>query len=181
MNKIVYYVGISLDGFISGPNEDISKFASNGEAVEKYLKDLKDYRTVIMGRKTYEFGYKYGLKPGQPAYGHMEHFIFSDSLTLSELADSVHIEKPDIPRIREIRNNSETDVYLCGGGQFAGWLLENELIDILKVKLNPIVLGEGVNLFGNSSFQSQWDLIEHESFKEGIQILTYKLRKVPEN
>ena len=78
MKKIIYYVAVSLDGFISGPNEDISKFASHGAGVDKYLEDLKEFKTVIMGRKTYEFGYKFGLVPGQPAYGHMEHFIFSE-------------------------------------------------------------------------------------------------------
>ena len=44
MNEIVYYVAVSLDGFISGPNEDISKFASHGKAVDKYLEDLKKYK-----------------------------------------------------------------------------------------------------------------------------------------
>ena len=129
-----------------------------------------------MGRKTYEFGYKFGLVPGQQAYGHMEHFIFSDSLNLEDKADSVHVEKLDLSRIKEIRENSETDVYLCGGGMFAGWLLENGLIDILKVKLNPIVLGKGVRIFGDSTYQADWDLIESESYPEGLQILTYKIR-----
>ncbi len=67
MKKIVYYVASSLDGFISGPNDDISMFQTAGLGVEKYLSDLQNFGTVIMGRKTYEFGYLYGLHPGQPA------------------------------------------------------------------------------------------------------------------
>ncbi len=76
-----------------------------------------------MGRRTYEFGYQYGLEPGQPAYPHMEHFIFSDSLKIKKLAKSVHIEKKSIDRVREIKESAQTDIYLCGGGEFAGWLL----------------------------------------------------------
>ena len=59
MRRIVYYVAVSLDGFISGPEGDIEGFASGGDGVEKYFSDLKHYDTVIMGRKTYEFGYKF--------------------------------------------------------------------------------------------------------------------------
>jgi dihydrofolate reductase len=130
MKKIIYYVATSLDGFISGPNNDVSNFVGEGNGVEKYLSDLKEFSTVIMGRKTYEFGYQYGLEPGQLAYPHMEHYIFSDSLHLENAHDLLHIEKLNIKRIQEIKERSSTDVYLCGGGQFAGWLLDHGQIDV---------------------------------------------------
>ncbi|WP_209405722.1 dihydrofolate reductase family protein [Pseudozobellia sp. WGM2] len=80
MAQIVHYVAISIDGFIAGPNDDTSGFKATGDGVSQYLEDLKDFKTVIMGRRTYEFGYTYGLEPGQPAYSHMQHFIFSKTL-----------------------------------------------------------------------------------------------------
>ncbi|MEW7292825.1 dihydrofolate reductase family protein [Aquimarina sp. 2304DJ70-9] len=177
MSKIIYYVATSLDGFISGPNDDISNFVVDGNGVEQYLSDLKSFNTVIMGRKTYEFGYNYGLEPGQPAYPHMEHYIFSNSLHLENLHDSVHIEKPSIDRINEIKENSTTDVYLCGGGDFAGWLLDNRQIDLLKLKINPIILGGGVKIFGNSKTNANWKLIESNQFDNGLQIAEYELKK----
>ncbi len=176
MNKVIYYVASSLDGFISGENGDISKFLPHGDAVEKYQADLLDFKTVIMGRKTYEFGFQYGLEPGQPAYPHMEHYIFSETMQIKELAKTVHIEKMSLKRIKEIIAASPTDVYLCGGGKFAGWLLDNGLIDQLKLKLNPIVLSEGVRLFGDSKTTLVSTLIEKESFDSGLQFLTYDLR-----
>ena len=128
-SKIVYYVASSLDGFIAGVNDDTSQFVSQGKGVEKYKSDLTNFETVIMGRKTYEFGFRFGLEPGQPAYPHMKHFIFSDTLKVDTLSESVHIEKPSVHIVNEIRQNAKTDIYLCGGGQFAGWLLDNGLID----------------------------------------------------
>ena len=53
MRKIVYYVAMSLDGFISGVNGDISGFVGDGNGVAKYLADLVDFDTVIMGKNTY--------------------------------------------------------------------------------------------------------------------------------
>lgn len=176
MNKIIYYVASSLDGFISGENGDISKFLTHGKAVEKYQADLLNFKTVIMGRKTYEFGYQFGLEPGQPAYPHMEHYIFSETLQIKKLNKTVHIEKMELERIKEIVAASPTDIYLCGGGEFAGWLLDNGLIDQLKLKLNPIVLGEGVRLFGNSKTSVVGTLIEKKSFHSGLQFLTYDLK-----
>jgi len=176
MKEIIYYVASSLDGFIAGKNDDISLFMSQGEGVEKYVADLARFETVIMGRRTYEFGYQFGLKPGQPAYPHMEHFIFSNTLKFETSSNKVHLETTSLERINEIKEKSTTDVYLCGGGEFAGWLLENGLIDQLKLKLNPIILGEGIRLFGSSKAKANWKLIEYESF-DLLQIQTYKLLK----
>jgi dihydrofolate reductase len=177
MAKIVYYVASSIDGFIAGPNDDISDFVAGGNGVDQYLADLQKFKTVIMGRRTYEFGYQYGLEPGQPAYPHMEHFIFSDSIEIEKMADNVHIEPRSIERVKEIKAASETDVYLCGGGEFAGWLLDHDLIDQLKLKLNPILLQEGIRLFGNATKKAKLKLLEAKSYEEGLQLLTYDIVK----
>lgn len=174
MSRIVYYVATSLDGYISGPDNDNSRFAAGGDGVEKYLEDLKEFKTVIMGRKTYEYGYAFGLKPGQPAYPHMQHYIFSTTLAFETQHKQVHVERPNIERIIEIRDNSPSDVYLCGGGEFAGWLLDNKLIDVLKLKINPIILGGGIKIFGDSKSQANFDLTNSERFENGMHIITFE-------
>ncbi|WP_375561532.1 dihydrofolate reductase family protein [Bernardetia sp. OM2101] len=175
MRKIIYYVACSLDGFIAGENEDISQFIFEGNGVTKYQNDLKEFDTVIMGRKTYEFGYKYGLEVGKAAYSTMEHYIFSDNLTFENADANVHIKSINLSEIEKIQAQQGTDIYLCGGGRFAGWLLENKKIDILKIKLNPILLGKGIKIFGNSQKSYQLELLQTESYEKGMQILTYKI------
>lgn len=175
MPKIVYYVATSLDGYIAGPEDDINMFTIQGNGVDQYQKDLLAFSTVIMGRRTYEFGYQFGLRPGQPAYPHMEHHIFSESLSFhGEVHPQVHVEPRSLDRIQEILRSSSTDVYLCGGGEFAGWLLEYELIDQLKIKLNPIILGGGIKIFGESNSTARWELIATSAFDKGLQIMTYE-------
>lgn len=176
MRKIVYYVAMSLDGYISGKNDDISQFNSEGNGVTQYLEDLNKYDTVIMGRRTYEFGYKYGLKPGQKAYPHMKHYIFSNSLHFDKPAEGVTTFKIDINKVKDLKKEKGSDIYLCGGGIFAQWLLENELIDQIKVKLNPFVTGEGIRLFGASKKQASLELLESEVYEHGLQIMTYNIK-----
>ena len=176
MRKIIYYVAVSLDGFISGPDGDISGFNGEGNGVDKYFADLADYDTVIMGRKTYEFGYKFGLKAGQLAYPHMEHYIFSGNLTFENPDPKLHVKPIHIGEIEKIRRQDGTDIYLCGGGQFAGWLLDHGQIDLLKIKLNPLVLGQGVRLFGNSKKDFKLELLKAEEYDYGLQIMSYRIR-----
>ncbi|MFY8004446.1 MAG: dihydrofolate reductase family protein [Chitinophagaceae bacterium] len=175
MRKIVYYVASSIDGFISGLNDDISGYIGKGNGVDKYLADLANFDTVIMGRNTYEFGYKYGLQPGQPAYPHMKHYIFTDNLKLETLSTQVEIKNLDLTEIDKLKMHKGADIYLCGGGQFAGWLLDNKKIDTLKLKLNPLILGQGKKLFGNSNSKYKLELLETAGYDNGLQIITYKI------
>lgn len=175
MRKVVYYVATSMDGYISGPAGDISGFVQESDAVERYLNDLKNFDTVIMGRKTYEFGYRFGLEPGKPAYAHMEHYIFSRSLNFKTQSRLVHVSKPDIEIIKELKKQKGTDIYLCGGGQFAGWLLRHEMVDILKLKLNPFIQGNGVSLFGDVSRMYNLTFIRGRQYTYGVQIIEYQI------
>lgn len=176
MRKVIYYVASSLDGFISGVNGDISSFIGDGNGVAKYLADLANYDTVIMGRNTYEFGYRFGLKPGKAAYPNMTHYIFSNSLTFDNPDPKVLVRPIKIEEIDKIRKQNGTDIYLCGGGQFAGWLLDNNQIDILKIKLNPIIIGKGVRIFGDATRDFKLALVETDRYDNGLQIMTYKLK-----
>jgi len=106
MKKIIYYVASSIDGYICGANDDISDFVGTGNGVQKYLEDLKDFETVIMGRKTYEFGYRYGLEPGKPAYSNMNHYIFSKTLSFENPDEKVHVKAIDINQIIKIKEES---------------------------------------------------------------------------
>ncbi|WP_370090490.1 dihydrofolate reductase family protein [Ekhidna sp.] len=175
MRKIIYYVATSLDGFIAGRDNDVSLFASDGEIVDQYLYDLQSFDTVIMGRNTYEFGYQYGLKPGDPAYPHMEHYIFSNSLSFDSQSDQVTVLPRDIEKLKALKSEVGSDIYLCGGGTFAGWLLENGMIDEVKLKVNPIILGDGVKLFGDQRASCKLRVMYNQTFDDGFQIITYQV------
>ena len=175
MRKLVYYVASSIDGFICGPQGEIDMFVHYQDVVDHYMRDLQDFDTVIMGRKTYEFGYAFGLQAGQPAYPHMYHYIFSSSLEFEETHEKVQVVDLDISIVGQLKKSKGTDIYLCGGGMFAEWLLGHKMIDQLKVKMNPILLGEGIRLFGDSTRSlhlKQRDLIPFES---GVMIITFDI------
>ena len=173
MRSIIYDVATSLDGYIAGPNDDISAFPGEGQHADDYFQRLGGYQTVIMGRRTYEFGYAYGLEPGKRAYPHMDHHIFSSAMALPDDAEVSVVREDWLDAVKRLKRADGGDIYLCGGGQFAGLLVANGLIDRLVLKLAPVAIGAGVRLFGDSSGRQGFTLVEAKPYDNGVVLLTY--------
>lgn len=64
-------------------------------------------------------------------------------------------------------------IYFCGGGEFVVWFLEYDFIDVLKVKLNLIVLGGGIFLFGSfiKVFKGRLEFLEN--YEGGLMFNIY--------
>ncbi len=147
MPSIIYDVAVSIDGFIAGPGADISQFAHAGPVVEAYSARLAGYAVAIMGAETYRFGYRFGLAPGDNPYPHMTSHVFSQSLDLPDTR-AVTLHRGDCAaRVRRIAQDAPGPVYCVGGGLFASALLQAGLIDRIRLKRAPILLGAGTPLF----------------------------------
>lgn len=175
MHPIIYDVAVSIDGFIAGPSEDVSRFPHSGAIVEDYQARLQNYKTCLMGRKTYEFGYRFGLLPGQNPYPHMRSIVLSESIELSVDTDVEALSCVSKQAIETIKNKSDGDIYLCGGGELASWMLTNRLIDILRIKRAPIILGSGVPLFGEIDQSVNLKLTTETNHKNGSLFQEFKL------
>ena len=117
MHPIIYDVAVSADGFISGPNADVSAFPHTGPIVADYTDRLAGYAVALMGRATYEFGYAYGLTPGANPYPHMRSIVVSQTLDLPSDAE-VEVWR-DLSGLSDLRRTAPGPIYLCGGGVLA--------------------------------------------------------------
>jgi dihydrofolate reductase len=148
MQPIVYDVAVSADGFICGASDDVSLFPHSGPVVDDYLERMATYSCALMGRRTYEFGYGHGLPPGANPYPAMQSLVFSETIVLPENSEVETVERAPLDRIDALKRTCPGPIYLCGGGDFAGWLLSHNRIDLLRLKRAPIFYGSGVRLFG---------------------------------
>jgi len=147
MRKLIYHIAVSLDGFIADKDGNVGDFLMEGPHVKDFTQSLAQYDTVVMGRYTYEFGFQFGIQPGQPAYAGLKHIVASQSLNF-ESNDEVQLIKTDIgPYLQQLKTKPGKNIWLCGGGKLAGHLLNHQLIDELWLKINPIILGAGIALF----------------------------------
>ena len=175
MQPIIYDVAVSADGFIAGRSGDVSKFSADGPVVDDYFDRLNGYACAIMGRATYEFGYRFGLTPGANPYPHMACVVFSRSIDLPGGTDIEVVRHDAEARLRHLRAQSEGPLYLCGGGQFAGWLLSLGLISSLRLKRAPIFLGGGTPLFGDNTQGVEARLTMSKLYEGGVLFQEFDL------
>ncbi|WFL76307.1 dihydrofolate reductase family protein [Altererythrobacter arenosus] len=175
MQPIIYDVAVSIDGFIAGPDGDITGFSESGPVVDDYLARLETYAFAIMGRATYEFGYRFGLKPGDIPYSSMDCHVFSQTLTLPAGSRVELVREPAVDRARRLKTVSTGPIYLCGGGRLAGSLMEAGLIDILRLKRAPITLGGGVRLFEGGIAETGLQHAETRCYDDGYIYQEFRL------
>ena len=181
MHPIIYDVAVSLDGFICGPAGDISAFAPDGPVVDDYRARLATYAVAIMGRRTYEFGYAFGLAPGHNPYPHMKTLVFSRTLALPAAAEVSVVTDRRTGRLRDLKTRAGGPIYLCGGGAFAGWVLRAGLIDRLVVKRAPHVLGAGVALFGGAPVSQAFARVRTSAYQNGYLLEEFEaVRPAPD-
>lgn len=177
MHPVIYDVAVSLDGYISGPDGDISAFAHEGPVVEDYMARLAGYGEAIMGRETYAFGYRFGMAPGQNPYAHMRTHVFSARLDLpDDRAVTLHRDGGR-DAVAKVIGAATGPVYLCGGGAFAGALLEWGLIDRLRLKRAPVVLGGGVRLFGDCKERPALRLSDQTEYNGGTLFQEFEITR----
>ncbi|MFF4246283.1 dihydrofolate reductase family protein [Streptomyces sp. NPDC001822] len=193
MRKLVYYIAVTLDGFIAGPDgADPSGPDGFWPIPADYVRHLAEeypetlpaparqalgvtaegthFDTVLEGRRTYEVGLRAGITD---AYPHLRHLVFSTTLTESPDPAVELVASDPVARVRELKQEDGKDLWLIGGGELAGALYTE--IDQLIVKLGPVTTGAGIPLFGRTAaFDPRvWRLTDHTVMESGAAFLTY--------
>jgi dihydrofolate reductase len=160
MQPIIYDVAVSADGFIAGPQGAVEAFPHDGAIVADYRARLAGYAVALMGRHTYEFGYRFGLPPGANPYPHMRAVVVSAGMVLPDGAE-VEVWRDLAPaRLDRLRREAPGPIYLCGGGGLASALLALGAIDRIRLKRAPILLGGGTPLFAGEGPRPRLALTE---------------------
>ncbi|MET7940742.1 dihydrofolate reductase family protein [Streptomyces sp. NPDC005302] len=190
MRKLSYFVACSIDGFIGDPGGDAHPFmpfvdeeflaflkAEYPETVATHgrralgIDDLENraFDTVVQGRASYQVALDIGVTS---PYAHLRQYVASRTLTESP-DPAVRIVADDVVgTVRELKaEDSEFGIYLCGGSQLAGELMDE--VDELVVKTYPVVLGSGMPMFGSGFDVGVFTLDELRIFGNGVIVRTY--------
>ena len=188
MRRLTYFVALSIDGFIAGPDDEVDFYPSSDAYSARMIETLPDvlpthgrrqlgiddepnrtFDTIVMGRRTYQPALDLGITS---PYAHLRQYVVSASQPALDPAVTVVREDP-VGLVRRLKaEDSSLDVYLAGGGLLAGALLDE--IDRLVVKLYPVVAGAGRTAFGSAGFRpTTYDLTDVATFEGGNAVLTY--------
>lgn len=183
MRKLTYYVGTTIDGFIADPSGGFDFFPHAQDVTAEYPDAIpthvrtqlgmaevppRNWDTVVMGRATYAPALRIGVTN---PYAHLRTYVFSR--TLHESPDpAVHLLSGDpAAKVGELKQQQGLGIWLCGGADLAGQLIEQ--IDELIVKIHPLVIGSGIRLFNAGFSPRRFRLARTRPFPSGTVIATY--------
>lgn len=122
MAKLIYHVAITADQFIADPDgrADESIFLYEGDHAADFMADIQRYDAVLMGGKTYEVGFQFGIKPGEPSYKGLKHYVFSSSMQFESNAEVELVQSSAADFIDSLKRNEQGRLWLCGGRPIGG-------------------------------------------------------------
>src|SRR5262245_34677878 len=175
MRKVIYGVGISLDGYIARPDGSVD-----------FLFMLKDYSmgpffkridAAVMGRKTYEVGLKMSGGDSFNGYG-LKCYVFSKKQKAGERRGVTFVRQSPREWLAGQQRPKAKDIWLMGGGELARDFLQEDLVDELYLGIVPTLIGEGISALPAKFSQREFALVENKSFSRGLVALRYeRLRK----
>lgn len=186
MRELVYYVAVSIDGYIADPEGGFDAFPLVGDHAAVLTSEFADavpfafhealgirptrerFDTVIQGSESYRIALDVGI---DRPYAHLREYVATRSG--APAPDGITFTVDPVATVRKLkREDGAAAIYLCGGGELAGSLLGE--IDRLILKRNPVVLGSGIRLFGDADPSVvRFDLVRCRPFASGVVIEEY--------
>jgi dihydrofolate reductase len=145
--KVTYYVASSLDGYIAKEDGDVSWLEELNISMEEAGYD-EFYSTVdalVMGRKTYEMIVSFGQWP----YGDKPVWVCSSNKITPIEGGNLQVGSTPKEVYKATNKMNIKHLWLVGGGSLASSFLENNLLTNISLSLMPIILGNGIKLFGD--------------------------------
>jgi dihydrofolate reductase len=189
--KIIAALQVSLDGLIEGANGELDWIGSWDDSFDL----LPEIDTCVLGGGMYPGYEQYwlgiladpeGINPltGKLATkGEVEYARFADRtphVVLSRTLDSPAWRTTRIVReikdIRALRQQPGKDIHAVGGATLVSSLMNEDLIDEVRLTVHPIVLGKGKPLFKDVQVRHPLDLVQASPLPGGRVSLTYRKR-----
>ena len=175
--KISVYIATSLDGFIARKNGDINWLPAPDNGVEDYgyKEFISSVDLLVMGRHTYEKVLTFGSWP----YPDKKVIVLSSGHPRlpKELGDKVEVLNLSPGNLlKTLTDKGIRHVYLDGGRTIQLFLKEG-LVEEITITSIPVLIGEGLSLFGPLQQDIQFQLVESKQFDNGFVQSKYRAVK----
>ena len=184
MGRIVVTEFISLDGVIEAPGggEDYKhagwtfEIDRGDEGNQFKLDETMSSAALLLGRRTYEgFAAAWPERDGEFAdkFNTMLKYVVSSTLRDPEWTNSTLLSGDVVAEITKLKKEQDGDIVVHGSAQLVQSLLENDLVDELRLMVFPVVLGTGKRLFGETTDKKRLQLSSSTVVGDGVAIQVY--------
>jgi dihydrofolate reductase len=185
MGRIVVTEFVSLDGVMEDPGGSESfkhggwSFAfSRGDEGDKFkLDETRASDALLLGRATYEgFAAAWPSREGEFAdlFNSMPKYVVSSTLQDPAWSNSTVLTGDLSEEVAKLKREHDGDIVVHGSAQLAQELIEDDLVDEVRLMVFPVVLGSGKRLFGDTSDKKALRLVDSKVVGDGVAILTYE-------
>jgi dihydrofolate reductase len=188
MRKLIYSMGVSLDGFIAGPEGEIDWSAPDEELHRFHNQQVRETGAQLYGRRLYETMRFWETAEENPAAAEHElEFarIWKDtpklvfSRTLDAVEGNARLVKGDaaeeVARLKQEQGND----LAVGGAGLASTFMKLGLIDEYRLFVSPVVLGGGTPYFPALDERIDLELVETRTF--GSRVVYVRYQRVEEH
>jgi dihydrofolate reductase len=174
MRRVRYSVAMSLDGYIAGPNGEADWIVMDPDIGSGFADYWKQFDTLLIGRRTFAAMTKAGGGGSMPGY---QVFVISRTLNPRDYPKVTVVSDPQAT-VATLKQSEGKDIWLFGGGELFGSLLDLGLVDTIEVGVIPVLLGGGIPLLLPPAGRAALTLTSHRAFeKTGTLALAYDIRK----
>jgi dihydrofolate reductase len=185
MGRIVVSDNVSLDGVIQDPAGDegfgrggwVGRIADRADLARLALEEARGSEAMLMGRRTYEwFAARWPSRKGELAdrLNSMPKYVVSSTLEHPQWNNSTVLKGDVLDEVTKLKRELSGEIVLPASFRVVRALMEHDLVDELRLKIFPIVLGAGERLFGETSGKRAMRLIDVRTLDGEIPFLTFE-------
>jgi len=187
MGRIVVTEFISLDGVIEAPGggEDYRhggwtfEVERGAEGDRFKLEELEEAEAQLLGRVTYEgFAAAWPSMEDEAGFAKkmngMPKYVVSSTLEQPEWQNTTVLSGDPADSVAALKEEVDGVILVAGSATLVKSLIENDLVDELRLMVFPVLLGEGKRLFPEGETKRRLQLAEARTFGDGISLVRYE-------
>jgi dihydrofolate reductase len=185
MGKIIMSENVSLDGVIEDPAGDegfrvggwVGRIADRPEVAKVTLDEALAAEALLLGRRSYEWlAARWPSRTGALAdrLNNVPKYVVSSTLEEPTWGNSTVLKGDVVTEVSKLKQELNGDIVVPGSFQLLRTLMEHDLVDELRLKVYPVVLGAGERLFGQTSDKKPMRLVNAQTLDDGVAFLTYE-------
>ncbi|MFD4035410.1 dihydrofolate reductase family protein [Streptomyces sp. NPDC058637] len=185
MRSVTYSMGVSLDGYIVGPNGDFNWTDPDEEIFRFWIDQIRGVGVHLLGRRLYETMLYWETADQDPTldesdrewtalWNPLPKVVFSK--TLSEVQGNARLASGSLAaEIERLRAEPGEGDIAIGGATLAAEAAEAGLIDEYQVMVHPVLVGGGIPYFPHGGRRVDLELVETRTFGSKVVHLRHRV------
>jgi dihydrofolate reductase len=187
MRSVTYSMGVSLDGYIVGPDGRFDWTAPDDELFQLAIDEIRHVGVHLMGRRLYETMLYWETADEDPTlddamrewtalWNPLPKVVFST--TLSSVQGNARLATGDVAQeIERLRAEPGEGDIAIGGATLAAEAAAAGLIDEYRPRVHPVLVGGGIPYFPQRERQVPLELIESRTLASNVIALRYRVTR----